>query len=476
MARLVFLALLVFSLAGPAAARDRSREKAVRAPVPVTLADLVRGKGRHRGLRVRIDELLTVSQAHVPGRPGQTILSAGGRLEEPANRHPAGSPEARRMADGNARRCIVLDGGAQSYRDGKFAWRAGDTVRGITGVVGPGPVTWNGRSICATRIRPDAMHGFARANPRPPVPAVGGTLRIAAFNVRNYFTTIGRKAACLPGRTRKNCRGETSGADPVRQGARIVNVLRALDADVVALAEVENNGETTVRKLVDDLNAALGARIYASVGMPAGGAGGDATRVAMIYRTRRLSAVGRAVSDRRPVHARPPLMQTFATAEGRKFRVAAVHFKSKAGCPKAADRRRKNDADRGQGCWNERRTRQAGALVELLKRDGIPTLLVGDLNAYGKEDPVLEFTKNGFVDEPARFNGFSGFAYSYVFDGRSGALDHALASSGLARYVTGAAHWHINADEPPSAGRGGSGVYRSSDHDPVLVGLDFRKR
>jgi predicted extracellular nuclease len=289
--------------------------------------------------------------------------------------------------------------------------------------------------------------------------------------VRNYFTTINRQgAACFPSGTRRDCRGETSEAGLARQGRRLVEVIRALDADIVGLVEVENNGEMAVRELVDDLNAALGARVYASVKMPAGGTGSDATRIAMIYRPDRLSTVGGAVSDAGPAHARPPLAQTFAAANGRKIRVAAVHFKSRAGCPAASDRRRASDADRGQGCWNQRRTRQAVSLVRFLNRDRIPTLIVGDLNAYGKEDPALAFTRNGFVDEVARFNDF---AYSYVFDGRSGYLDHALASPDLDRYVTGTAHWHINADEPPTAG---DGAYRSSDHDPVLVGIDFGRR
>ena len=40
------------------------------------------------------------------------------------------------------------------------------------------------------------------------------------------------------------------------------------------------------------------------------------------------------------------------------------------------------------------------------------------------------------------------FAYSYVFDGQAGYLDHALANPSLLAQVTGVADWHINADEP----------------------------
>lgn len=73
--------------------------------------------------------------------------------------------------------------------------------------------------------------------------------------------------------------------------------------------------------------------------------------------------------------------------------------------------------------------------------------------------------------------------YSYVFEGRSGELDHALVGRDLLRRVTGAAIWHINADEarildyntefnPPGLYR--PDAFRSSDHDPVLVGLRLR--
>ena len=70
--------------------------------------------------------------------------------------------------------------------------------------------------------------------------------------------------------------------------------------------------------------------------------------------------------------------------------------------------------------------------------------------------------------------------YSYVFGGQAGYLDHALASPRLADRVAGVDIWHINADEalfqdyntefnPP--GFYEPDPYRSSDHDPVLVGL-----
>ena len=105
-------------------------------------------------------------------------------------------------------------------------------------------------------------------------------------------------------------------------------------------------------------------------------------------------------------------------------------------------------------------------------------ILIGDMNSYRLEDPITAFRAGGYVDlQTAQ-------SYSYVFDGESGYLDHALASPTLAPQVTGVTEWHINADEPTvldynvefkTAGQVTSFYstepYRSSDHDPVVIGL-----
>ncbi|SEH02238.1 hypothetical protein SAMN05444920_12525 [Nonomuraea solani] len=71
--------------------------------------------------------------------------------------------------------------------------------------------------------------------------------------------------------------------------------------------------------------------------------------------------------------------------------------------------------------------------------------------------------------------------YGYLFDGLAGELDHALAGGHLRTWVTGATIWHINSDErrildyhtefnPPGLYR--PDACRSSDHDPLVVGLN----
>jgi hypothetical protein len=120
------------------------------------------------------------------------------------------------------------------------------------------------------------------------------------------------------------------------------------------------------------------------------------------------------------------------------------------------------------------------------------TLIIGDLNAYAKEDPIAALQSGGYTDLVAQFGGAS--AYGYVFDGQLGYLDHALANDSLQPQVAGVAEWHINADEIPlfdynddartadeatfeeesdSLPLYEPNEFRTSDHDPVIVGLNL---
>ncbi|HUG86851.1 MAG TPA: PKD domain-containing protein, partial [Euzebya sp.] len=119
-------------------------------------------------------------------------------------------------------------------------------------------------------------------------------------------------------------------------------------------------------------------------------------------------------------------------------------------------------------------------------------IILGDLNAYRMEDAIRALEDAGYTDLIETFVGDD--AYSFLFDGQLGYLDHALANQALLPQVTGTTEWHINADELPlldynddvdDAGEASfereSGVlplfeptpYRSSDHDAVIVGLNL---
>ena len=462
-------------------------------PTDVVLPEAFEGElERYEGMLVRIVSPLTVSQNYFQGRYGQVTLSAEGRLEIPTNRHAAGSAEALALRDDNARRRIVLDDGSTAQNPDPIPFigaddtlRAGDTVHTLTGVIDHGLITAASDGPRDYKIHPAVVPVFERTNPRTAAPApVGGNVKVASFNVLNYFTTVDQSgASCFPSGTRSDCRGADSALELARQQAKIVAALRAIDADVVGLIEIENNGQTAVNNLVSALNAAYGANVYAAVGAPVGGSGSDAIRQAMIYKPARVATVGAAVSDTAAIHNRPPLAQTFAAVNGERFSVVVNHFKSKS-CGDAAGA--ETDQVDGQGCWNPLRVQQAAALnafVQQLTSNGgtADVLVIGDLNAYAKEDPVNALTAAGMVNLAAGID----LAYSYTFDGESGALDHALATPELAAKTTGVTHWHINTDEPfvidyntefkpqdlyaPHA-------YRSSDHDPVVIGLSLQKR
>ena len=107
-------------------------------------------------------------------------------------------------------------------------------------------------------------------------------------------------------------------------------------------------------------------------------------------------------------------------------------------------------------------------------------LIIGDLNAYLREDPLTAFASAGYTNLLKPQTG----AYSFSFDGQAGALDHAIVSASLLPQVAETIEWHINADEPRvldynlENGRNpdlfdGSTPYRSSDHDPVVIGFEL---
>jgi predicted extracellular nuclease len=470
------------------------------APKDIVFPEAVEGDlEKLEGMLVRITGPLTVGQNYFLGRYGQLTVAAGGRLEKPTNRHPAGSAEALALADDNARRRLLLDDGSSQqnpnptpYLDADNTRRAGNTINELVGVIDYGLATATTDGLSDYRLHPTQAPVFANDNPRQAAPEpVPGNVRVASFNVLNYFTTIDQSgASCFPSGTRSDCRGADSAAEFARQKTKIVAALKALDADAVGLMEIENNGNGAVNDLVAGLNAVAGAATYASVAMPVGGSGTDAIRNALIYKPGRLTPAGAALSDTDPVHNRPPLIQTFALVNGEKFTVVVNHFKSKGSCPSSGANADQGD---GQGCWNALRVDQATALRATLD-SVLPAagsrgaLVIGDLNAYGKEDPVLNFTDHGYVDQIARF---ASLGYSYVFDGEAGYLDHALASPGLATRVAGSGHWRLNADEPavidynlefkqPVCVNCGPDYYaatpfRSSDHDPVIIGLDLRR-
>lgn len=316
--------------------------------------------------------------------------------------------------------------------------------------------------------------GFTTANARPEsAPEVGGDVQVAAFNVFNYFTTMSEDDP--------DARGAKNQAFFDIQRSKIITAINGLDADVVALMEIENSvhfGDGTpdvaLQNLVNGLNADAGTDVWDYVETPDSllNTTTDVITNAIIYKKAEVTPVGDAmakIDESVWSNAREPIAQTF-DMDGRTVSVVANHFKSKSGDgAEPAD---------GQGHFNSDRTAQAQSLLEFTGEiadasGSEDVLLLGDFNAYAKEDPINVFSEAGWADlVPTKAEG----QYTYTFDGELGSLDHAIASPSLAASVTGTGVWEINSSEWSDRGYAFGATeagtpYRSSDHDPVIVGI-----
>lgn len=482
---------------------------------------------RYEGMLVRLPQTLSVTEHFQLGRFGQVVLSVDGRQAQPTNVVAPGAAALALEASNRLGR-IILDDALQLQNPDPIVFgrggqplsaantlRGGDTASGIVGVM---TFTWAGNAASgnAWRVRPvqalgGAVPDFQPANPRPDMPPLGhAALRVAGFNVLNFFNNVVGCSGGVAGPA-VACRGAGSDAGSAvnqaaqfeveypRQLAKTVTALAKLDAAVVGLVEIENDGygaDSALQALVDALNAATTPGRYALVDVDARSGqidamGNDAIKVAFIFQPERVRPVGRTAAlnslafvtggDSVPRN-RPALAQAWEQADGARFVAVINHLKSKGGAcdaPEAGD---------GQGNCNAVRTHAAQLLRDWLATNPTGTdepdvLILGDLNAYAKEDPVAVFTSTGWRDLIASYGGAQ--AYGYVFNGQWGTLDHALATPSLALgQVAGAAHWHINADEPSvldynvnfkSTGQVESlfaaDEFRNSDHDPAVVAL-----
>ena len=474
---------------------------------------------RYEGMYVRFPQSLVISEYFNYDQFGEVVLAlpltgeprpfSGTAIDEPGV-----AANARTAA--NSLRRITLDD-AQSAQNPPVLrhpnglpfslsnrFRGGDLVQNAIGVLG--------YEFNLYRIVPTGPASYTATNARPAAPeSVGGSLRVAAMNTLNFFLTLDTTASDsgggpCGGNQNLDCRGADSSqpTEFTRQRDKLLQALAGLNADVIGLNELENTpgveplGDPT-NGIVAGLNSIFGPGTYSYINT--GVIGTDAIRVGLIYKPAAVTPVGAfqildSTDDPRFVDTRnrPSLAQTFEEAgTGARFTVVVNHLKSKgSGCGSGDD-----DTTNGQGNCNGTRTLAAQALVDWLATD--PTgsddpdfLIIGDLNSYAQEAPI-DAIKAGADDTTGNGDDYTNlisqyqgtFAYSYTFDGQAGYLDYALANTSLASQITGAADWHINSDEPDVVDYDTSfkpveqealyqpNAYRSSDHDPVIVGLNL---
>ena len=470
-------------------------DDAVGLPAPVVLPNSVVGAAReaYEGMLVT-PESAYLSSSHQLFNFGSLWLGVGALPVKATETTDAGAAANAIAVANRANRLLVDDGysiqvsngahvGGQPYFDAATVVRNGDTfVSPAAGMIlGYGFDDWR---LQPQRPLTDASPAAYAAleptwqtnNPRTAAPEnVGGDVSVGAFNVFNYFTTFGGDA-----------RGAANAEEFAIQRSKIVSAITSLDADVVALMEIENSDklgeepDEALGDLVEALNAASAPGTWAFVPTPAAlladGVETDFITNAIIYKTAAATPVGASFADIDETVwdiAREPIAQTFE-ADGKTFTVVANHFKSKSRpsgstAPEPADL---------QGFFNAERVEQAtrlAAFVDTITANpekGASVIALGDLNAYAEEDPAQVLTAAGLVDlVPSKTD-----EYTYTFDGELGSLDHAFASKEFAQSVTGVDVWNINSPEWSDRGYEFAAAdpatpYRSSDHDPIKVGF-----
>jgi len=409
------------------------------------------------GMRVDLEQTLTLTDVYNLAE-GELTLSSNGVLRVPTEVAMPGT-EARRLEKANRDHSIVA-----ALPAAGDSMAVGATTRKVMGIMGH-----DGR---AQRLFLDAAPEVSFAPPSPPGPPGAESVRIITSNLLNFFNGDGK------GRGFPTERGAASLDEFVAQAGRIQAVMTQLQPDLLAVQELENDGfgpDSAAQALLDTLNK-TGNSDWAFVAPGPDGIGGDVITVGLFYRQHALHPVGspRVLDSPEFRHlSRQPLAQLFREpGTGATFLVAVNHLKSKGSCPESGVNA---DQEDGQGCWNRARVDAVKAEVRWLESlasdlDTNHILVLGDMNAWRNEDPIRQFSGSGFIDLVERLSGLP--QYSFLYWGQTGTLDYIFASPSLAGFARRAEIWHINADWPAGMNQPRPWL-RASDHDPVMVELDF---
>ena len=448
----------------------------------------------------------------------------------PTDAFAPGSDEYYALVQANTENLIYVEDNTSSQYPDQLSFfpdfSYATPIRVSDRVTATGPLNY---SFGTYRINPlDTIQVVTERQAAPELQA--GNLTIASFNVLNYFNGTDDGNGGVTFDYPEN-RGAEDQAEFDLQQARIVTAILAMDADVIGLMEIENDGfgeDSAIASLVNALNAGLAeADQYAFVATAdAGLVGTDAIAVGLLYRPSVVKPKGDAITIPMPIQTlddgslvqmRTALLQTFRHRDSHeKFAVVVNHFKSKgSGCWEDANL--SDVITTAQSSCNALRVSAAVTLAQALEDADLPerVMIMGDLNSYSAEDPIAVLTgyepdQRGYsimtAVNTAADNGESvvaptfdylnvaetydadGFSYWFYQTGEVGSLDHILVNDRFHSDIVDATHWHINAVEayqlqydqaltyyPDADGYAFTdvGPYRSSDHDPFLVSMQM---
>ena len=407
------------------------------------------------GKTLFFNQTLVVTDNSQWQRYGEIKLSSF-RLPSPTDAAVPNSTDYQAIVSNNAINWIYLDDGSSAtypiplpFADSDGTRRTGSRVNNLLATLNRVGSLW---LLYPVKSNPPVFYG----NPRPTSPQVAEdyNIKVCSFNLEYYLASN---------------YGQGYGADNEQQAQvqhnKILKALMAIDADIYGLVEVQT-GQEAIQKLCNAMNAAAGINRYAFIN-DGSTTNGTFVKVGFIYRTDKVSIVGQLFSNNTGVQQRKKAQCFQLKQNNEKFVFSINHFKAKSGTTSDP-----------QGGYNSDRVTEAKSVIS-----GIPSytngckdndvLVMGDLNAYSEEDPLREFYNKGFTNLLKQQNDS---AYSYVYQGLAGCLDHALANTSLLPQVASATVFHINADEPSmfeyqNAGTVQNNMYRCSDHDAVVVTL-----
>ncbi len=420
-------------------------------------------KEQYEGMLVEFNQTLYVTNNSGLQQYGQLSLSPF-RKYNPTNQFYPATAECINLASQNAGSTFLLDDGLTStypatllFADASSTRRTGERIKNLKGIVDD----VSGSMVVYPYQTPQFF-----GNPRPATVSNLGNynLKVCAFNVEYYLTTNYGQGY-----------GANNTIEAARQHTKIMAALLAIDADIYGLIEIEQ-GQDALIKLVSALNTATVAGRFAYIN-DGGTINGTYTKVGYIYRTDKVTPYLNLQNNNSVGPTNRKKAQAFTLkSNNQRFIFSLNHFKAKSGCSSASG----GDADSGDGqsCYNYTRVNEANSTISNSTTwknyyGDNDVLIMGDLNAYGREDPVKTLINAGYADLHRAFHADS--SYSYMYNSEAGYLDNALVSPTMLPQVSGMQVFHINADEPGMFGYAETNyqpdMYRCSDHDPVVVGL-----
>lgn len=575
--------------------------------IPADGDDFRKTLERHEGMLVRLPEDMDPSTPNVKEdmRVSRTfstdfdsnnyrsnmVLSYKRPNMQPNQEHIAGSAESLAKAAENRNYRVYLESDKKApsgdipYYPGfksnpaENYVRINDSVIGLEGLVA---YSYGEFRIIPTNEVDGTNFKFEHNTDRESSPTLDDTttydkfaVRIATQNVLNFFNS--------PYGGAENTHGDNRGAESAfefeRQKTKIVEAIYGLNADIVGLMEIENNGFgdfSAITELVNAVNEKYYEDKYSKkhyktsvqnkyvfVGFDSDGntvldefdsVGSDAITSGLLYRpskvTLEFSKVIPMPSQKAPMitdengaaiingkgevresgknYQRNTVAATFLIHNtGKKLTLSVNHLKSKGSTcwedwqgwqnwdkfdPSEDDV--KNDDYQGN-CENFR-VAAAAHLGEQMQKMGGDQVILGDMNSYAMEDPMLVLTSNptGKTLKAARdtFIGYKpqfgengaiitktyGYlnavsikdaeknkpSWSYSYNDEIGSLDHVLITPSLQSKLLDATDWHINAAESPLYDYSSKykpsnhpfyddTAYRSSDHDSALIALGY---